>query len=53
MSLLPNYTALNNNVDFFLKAGDAVIVESVEAPAGDALTLKGGATQSSLSALPR
>jgi hypothetical protein len=42
MSLLPNYTALNNNVDFFLKAGDAIVVQSVEAPAGDALTLKGG-----------
>jgi len=43
MSLLPNYTALNRNVDFFLKAGDAVVVESVAAPDGDVLTLKGGA----------
>jgi hypothetical protein len=44
MSLLPNYTALNTNVDFFLKEGDNVKVQSVSAPAGDTLSLKGGTT---------
>jgi hypothetical protein len=44
MSLLTNFTALNQSVDYFLKAGDAITVDAVSAPAGESLALTGKGT---------